>query len=49
MAVAEKRLIFKHIDQSDYTIDINCYLKHGGYETAKKAFALGKGRGFVVY
>ena len=40
MAVAEKRLIFKHIDQPGYTIDIGCYLKHGGYETAKKAFTL---------
>ncbi|MEZ5404796.1 MAG: NADH-quinone oxidoreductase subunit NuoF [Verrucomicrobiia bacterium] len=40
MAAEEKRLIFKHIDQPGYTIDIDCYLKHGGYETAKKALTL---------
>lgn len=40
MAVSEKRLIFKYIDQPGYTIDIDCYLKNGGYEAAKKAFTL---------
>jgi NADH-quinone oxidoreductase subunit F len=40
MAVAEKRLIFKHIDQPGYTIDIDCYLQNGGYEIAKKALSL---------
>ncbi|MDB6025113.1 MAG: nuoF [Verrucomicrobiales bacterium] len=34
------RLILKNIDQSGYTPDIECYLRHGGYEPLKKAFAL---------
>lgn len=33
----EKRIIFKHIDAPDYTPDIDCYLRHGGYEVLKKA------------
>ncbi len=28
----ERRLVFQNIGRSDYTIDIDCYLKHGGYE-----------------
>jgi NADH-quinone oxidoreductase subunit F len=40
MAVPQKRLIFKHIDQPGYTIDIDCYTKHGGYEALKKALKL---------
>ena len=28
----EKRIILKHADEPDYTRDIECYLKHGGYE-----------------
>jgi NADH-quinone oxidoreductase subunit F len=36
-APAERRLIFKHIDSPGYTPDIECYLKHGGYEQLKKA------------
>ena len=43
MAVAEKRLIFQHIDRPGYTIDIDCYLQQGGYETAKKALTLKQG------
>jgi len=34
---AERRLIFQHIDEVGYTNDIDCYLRHGGYETLKKA------------
>ena len=37
----EFRLIFKHIDQPGYTPDLECYLRHGGYEDLKKAFAMG--------
>jgi NADH-quinone oxidoreductase subunit F len=37
MAVAEHRLIFKHIDAPGYTPDIGCYVKHGGYEALKLA------------
>jgi NADH-quinone oxidoreductase subunit F len=40
MPVAEKRLIFKHIDQSGYTNDIDCYLRHGGYADLKKAVTM---------
>src|SRR5437879_5068676 len=36
----EYRLILKHADQPGYTPDIDCYLRHGGYEVLKKALAL---------
>jgi NADH-quinone oxidoreductase subunit F len=36
----EYRLILKYADQPGYTPDIACYLRHGGYETLKKALAL---------
>ncbi|MCG8528863.1 MAG: NADH-quinone oxidoreductase subunit NuoF [Opitutales bacterium] len=37
MAVAERRIILEFADRADYSIDIDCYLKHGGYEVLKKA------------
>ena len=37
---SEFRLILKHLDQPGYTPDLECYLKHGGYETLKKALAI---------
>jgi NADH-quinone oxidoreductase subunit F len=37
---AEYRLILQHADQPGYTPDLECYLRHGGYETLKKALAL---------
>jgi NADH-quinone oxidoreductase subunit F len=37
---SEHRLILKHIDQPGYTPDLDCYLRHGGYEVLKKALAL---------
>lgn len=37
---SEHRLILKHIDQPGYTADIECYLRHGGYEALKKALAI---------
>ena len=37
---AEYRLILKHLDAPGYTPDIECYLRHGGYETLKKTLAL---------
>ncbi len=40
MELKEHRLIFKHIDEPEYTNDIDCYLKHGGYEQLKKAFSM---------
>jgi len=36
----EHRLILKHADEPGYTPDIECYLRHGGYEPLKKALAL---------
>ncbi len=35
----EYKLILKHIDEPDYTRDIECYLRHGGYDSLKKALA----------
>src|ERR1043166_4808845 len=36
----EHRLILKHADQPGYTPDLDCYLRHGGYEALKKALAI---------
>src|SRR5688572_8895678 len=36
----EYRLIFKNIDAPGYTPDIDCYVRHGGYEALKKALAI---------
>src|ERR1044072_7662248 len=36
----ELRLILKYVDQPCSTPDIDCYLRHGGYEVLKKALAL---------
>lgn len=36
-APAERRMIFKHIDEEGYSNDIDCYVKNGGYEILKKA------------
>jgi NADH-quinone oxidoreductase subunit F len=33
----EHRLIFKNIGRADWTTDIDCYLRDGGYEQLKKA------------
>jgi len=37
---AENRLILKYADQPDYTPDLDCYLRNGGYEALKKALAI---------
>jgi NADH-quinone oxidoreductase subunit F len=37
---SEYKLILKYADEPGYTPDIDCYLKHGGYEVLKKALAL---------
>src|ERR1700692_3283660 len=34
------RLILKNTDQPGYTPDMNCYLRHGGYEILKKSLSL---------
>ena len=36
----EYRLILKYADQPGYTPDLDCYLRHGGYETLQQALAL---------
>ena len=36
----EKRIILKHADEPGYTRDIECYLKHGGYEVLRKSHKL---------
>jgi NADH-quinone oxidoreductase subunit F len=37
---SEYRLILKYADEPGYTPDVECYLRHGGYEMLKKALAL---------
>jgi len=37
---SEFKLILKHLDNPGYTPDIECYLRHGGYDALKKAFAI---------
>jgi len=36
----EFKLILKHLDNPGYTPDIECYLRHGGYDALKKALAM---------
>ena len=36
-APEQRRIIFKHIDETGYTNDIDCYLRNGGYEALKKS------------
>jgi NADH-quinone oxidoreductase subunit F len=36
----EYRLILMHADEPAYTPDIECYLRHGGYDALKKALAI---------
>ena len=43
----EKRLVFKNIDREGWTNDIDCYLRDGGYEDLKKAFAMKPGRSLL--
>jgi NADH-quinone oxidoreductase subunit F len=37
---SEFRLILKYADQPGYTPDLDCYLRHGGYEALGKALAV---------
>jgi NADH-quinone oxidoreductase subunit F len=36
----EYKLILKHADEPGYSPDIDCYVRHGGYEALKKALAM---------
>jgi NADH-quinone oxidoreductase subunit F len=38
----ERRLIFKNIGQPEWTTDIDCYLRDGGYEQLRKAVAMSR-------
>lgn len=38
----EHRLIFKNIGREDWTIDIDCYMRAGGYEQLKKAVKMSR-------
>ena len=35
----EYRQILKHVDEPGYTPELDCYLRHGGYEVLRKALA----------
>jgi len=37
---AEYKLVLKYADQPGYTPDLECYLRHGGYEVLKKALVM---------
>ena len=36
----ERRLIFKNLGREDWTTDIDCYLRAGGYEQLKQALTM---------
>src|SRR5882757_8433202 len=38
----ERRLIFKNLGRDDWTTDIDCYLRAGGYEQLKQALAMAR-------
>ena len=38
----ERRLVFQNIGREGYTIDIDCYLKNGGYEQLRKAITMSR-------
>ena len=40
MPPQEYRQILKHVDQPGYKVDLDCYLRQGGYEVLKSALAL---------
>jgi len=40
MSAVERPLIYANLRKPGYTVDIDCYQKHGGYEALKKAVAM---------
>jgi len=36
MPIQERRIIYRHVDEPGYTTDIDCYMRHGGYEVLRK-------------
>jgi NADH-quinone oxidoreductase subunit F len=43
MPAQERRLILKNIDREGYTVDVDCYLRNGGYADLKKALGMEPG------
>ncbi|MGI8820046.1 MAG: NADH-quinone oxidoreductase subunit NuoF [Chthoniobacterales bacterium] len=39
----ERRLIFQNIGRQDWSIDIDCYLRNGGYEQLQQAVGMSRG------
>jgi NADH-quinone oxidoreductase subunit F len=39
---SERRIILKNADREDYDVSIDCYIRNGGYEVMKKAYASSK-------
>jgi NADH-quinone oxidoreductase subunit F len=39
-STGEHRIILRYADEPDYTPDIDCYLRHGGYEQLRKALSM---------
>lgn len=40
MSVQERRIIYANVGKEGYTPDIDCYMRHGGYDALKKAFGM---------
>ena len=40
MSAVERPLIYANLRKPGYSIDLDCYIKHGGYEALKKAVAM---------
>ena len=40
MAVTENRILLRYADEPDYSVDIDCYLEKGGYETLRRALTM---------
>ncbi len=40
MPPTETRVILKNVDRPGYSNDLECYVRHGGYEILRKAFAM---------
>jgi len=39
MAIEQTRMILEHVDEPGYTPDLDCYVRHGGYEVLRAALA----------
>ena len=41
----EYKLLLKHADKADYSNDLECYERHGGYKTLRKSLAIATAKG----